>query len=241
MHIIFDARYIRTDHHDGISRFSAELLQGLAPLCSQAGDTLSALIHNDGQRRFLPLNVQPIYFHPPTSPKEPLSALLLNTYQPDIVFSPMQTIGSFGKKFKLILTVHDLIYYTYPQPPRNLSWPVRALWRLYHLSYWPQKQLLRGANSLVVVSNETANQVRKAGLYAGEIDVVYNAAAPEMMQLGQGRPSAFTPEKAHHIIYMGSFMPYKKCREHCTGSSLFAKALHGAFLKPHSPCRKRAI
>ena len=48
MHIIFDARYIRTDHHDGISRFSAELLQGLAPLCSQAGDTLSALIHDDG-------------------------------------------------------------------------------------------------------------------------------------------------------------------------------------------------
>ena len=168
MHIIFDARYIRTDHHDGISRFSAELLQGLAPLCSQAGDTLSALIHDDGQRRFLPLNVQPIYFHPPTSPKEPLSALLLNTYQPDIVFSPMQTIGSFGKKFKLILTVHDLIYYTYPQPPRNLSWPVRALWRLYHLSYWPQKQLLRGANSLVVVSNETANQVRKADCTPGK-------------------------------------------------------------------------
>ena len=238
MHIIFDARYIRTDHHDGISRFSAELLQGLAPLCSQAGDTLSALIHDDGQRRFLPLNVQPIYFHPPTSPKEPLSALLLNTYQPDIVFSPMQTIGSFGKKFKLILTVHDLIYYTYPQPPRNLSWPVRALWRLYHLSYWPQKQLLRGANSLVVVSNETANQVRKAGLYAGEIDVVYNAAAPEMMQLGQGRPSAFTPEKAHHIIYMGSFMPYKNVENIVRAAAFLPKHYTVHFLSRIRPAEK---
>ena len=32
MKLLFDARYIRTDYHDGISRYSAELLRALAEL-----------------------------------------------------------------------------------------------------------------------------------------------------------------------------------------------------------------
>jgi len=89
-----------------------------------------------------------------------------------------------------------------------------------------------------VVSNETANQVRKAGLYAGEIDVVYNAAAPEMMQLGQGRPSAFTPEKAHHIIYMGSFMPYKNVENIVRAAAFLPKHYTVHFLSRIRPAEK---
>src|SRR5690625_6518541 len=40
---------------------------------------------------------------------------------PDVVFSPMQTIGSAGRKFGLILTLHDLIYYQHRTPPKDRS------------------------------------------------------------------------------------------------------------------------
>ena len=43
----------------------------------------------------------------PTGPLEPTASLQLNKYAPDVVFSPLQTIGSTGRKFKLILTLHD--------------------------------------------------------------------------------------------------------------------------------------
>ena len=56
-------------------------------------------------------------------------ALLVNRLKPDVVFSPMQTMGSLGRRYRLVLTVHDLIYYRHRTPPRDLPAPVRALVR----------------------------------------------------------------------------------------------------------------
>ena len=94
MKVIFDARYIRTDFHDGISRYSTELGGALAELLP-----LTFLIYSEKQKAFLPDDAETIMFHPPTSWREPFSSLFLNQYEPDVVISPMQTFGSLGRKF----------------------------------------------------------------------------------------------------------------------------------------------
>jgi hypothetical protein len=58
----------------------------------------------------------------------------------------MQTMGSWGSKYGLVLTLHDLIYYEHPAPPGFLPAPVRVLWRLYHKAFWPQRLLLNRAD-----------------------------------------------------------------------------------------------
>ena len=37
-----------------------------------------------------------------------------------------------------------------------LAAPIRALWRLYHLAWWPQRALLNRADAVVTVSETTA-------------------------------------------------------------------------------------
>ena len=48
MKLIFDCRFIRVDHHDGISRFSAELFSAIAKKVS-----LVALISSKDQLKWL--------------------------------------------------------------------------------------------------------------------------------------------------------------------------------------------
>lgn len=41
----------------------------------------------------------------------------------------MQTMGPLLRRYPLVTTVHDLIYYEHPTPPRDLPAAVRAIWR----------------------------------------------------------------------------------------------------------------
>ncbi|MDH6532908.1 glycosyltransferase involved in cell wall biosynthesis [Aurantimicrobium minutum] len=204
MKIFFDCRYVRTDHHDGISRFSARLVEELAPLAQQDGHSLTMLISDERQLSLLP----PLAWEKvsgPTSGREPFVARQINTFSPDIVFSPMQTIGARGKKYPLVLTVHDLIYYAHPTPPRQFNWAVRALWRLYHTAWWPQRMLLGRSNAVVAVSETTKKLIAQHKLTTKPVYVVPNAA--DSADSNHSTASASHRDKS--IIYMGSFMPYK--------------------------------
>lgn len=203
MKIAFDARYIRPDHHDGISRFSARIATELATLASVQGDELVFVISDERQLTQLP----PLPFicvSSPTSVKEPWVSYSINKLSPDVLFSPMQTIGAWGKKYRLVLTIHDLIYYRYKTPPRNLNVFIRLLWRLYHLSWGPQKYLLSRSDAVVAVSETTKKIIQHKHLTTKPVFVVHNAA--------DGLPGSATPRsvpKSKNLIYMGSFMPYK--------------------------------
>jgi len=201
MLLFFDARYIRTDFHDGISRYSAELGAALAKLTP-----VTFLICDKAQAKLLPKNAQAILIHSPTSAKEPLTALILNTYHPDIVISPMQTMGAFGRKFKLILTLHDMIYYRHRTPPHQFSPIIRAGWWLYHATYLPQRIALDNADIVATVSQTSRQDILAAKLTQRPVIVVPNA--PQKLRDFLSKDVAIKASP-RHLIYMGSFMEYK--------------------------------
>ena len=200
--IHFDCRYIRVDHHDGISRFSAELFTAVSKITRAV-----AVISDPSQLNLLPAGTKFVMLHAPTSWQEPFSALKLNRLGVKVLFSPMQTIGSMGRRFKLVLTIHDLIYYRHPAPPPSLSLGVRILWRLFHLTYWPERALLAGCDAVVAVSQTTAALIRKHRLTSKPIGVVLNA--PASSDAMTTRPEPVNKSDSRDLVYMGSFMAYK--------------------------------
>ena len=195
MKILFDCRYTRFPRHDGISRFTAGLVTALAKLVP-----VTMVISDKRQLTMLP-DLPWVMAPSPTSVAEPMVSRRLNRYQPDVVFTPMQTMGPFGRRFGLVTTVHDLIYYENRTPPRDLAWPIRLVWRLYHLSWGPQRALLARADAHATVSETTRRLMLRHKLTTHPITVVPNAVDLSIV----ARDIAPTQD----LVYMGSFMPYK--------------------------------
>ncbi|TFC88878.1 glycosyltransferase family 1 protein [Cryobacterium sinapicolor] len=198
MRIVFDCRYTRFDRHDGISRYTTGLVTELGKL-----HPVTMLINDHRQLELLP-DLPWQLVSAPTSIREPFIARQINQLKPDVVFTPMQTMGSWGRRYRLLLTVHDLIYYRNRTPPRDLPALVRLAWRLYHLSWWPQRMLLNRADGVVTVSETTRNLIRDNRLTRRPVTVIHNAA-DTLSTPPAGRPH---PETSR-LVYMGSFMPYK--------------------------------
>ncbi len=207
MRLFFDARYLRTDFHDGISRFSHELAHALVAATEGTDVEVTFVVHDPAQLALLPGGVAHVRIHAPTSAKEPLTARILNRHRPDVVYSPMQTMGSAGRRFGLILTLHDTIYYRHRTPPRDLSWGVRLLWRLFHLSYLPQRLTLNAADVVATVSETSRREFERVRLTKRPIVVLPNAP----QRLAELLPADAAPGAAApaSLVYMGSFMPYK--------------------------------
>lgn len=205
----FDARFIRIDRHDGISRFSAELFKALAGKVR-----VVAIVYDLRQLDSLPAGAEYIVLNNPQSVSEFFIASKLNRVGATHVFSPMQVMGSFGRSYKLILTLHDLIYYRHRKPPQDLNLLIRGLWRLYHLSYQPQRWLLNRADAIATVSKTTMALMNQHRITKRQIAVLYNA--PDKINLVEPR---FFPA-ARNLLYIGSFMPYKNVEILIKGAAL---------------------
>jgi glycosyltransferase involved in cell wall biosynthesis len=201
--VFFDARYIRFDHHDGISRFSAALFAALSMRTK-----VVAVIYDLRQLEKLPQGTEYVMANDPTSWREPFIASTLNRAGAKVVFSPMQTMGSFGRKYKLILTLHDLIYYNHKTAPAGFNLAIRVLWRLYHLSFWPQRLLLNRADAVATVSESTKRLMQWNELTKRPISVIYNAAGSPTEDTDPKPPTA-RPKAVQSLVYMGSFIGYK--------------------------------
>jgi len=195
MKLIFDCRYTRIGRHDGISRYTAGVVEALGRL-----HPVTMLISDKRQLDMLP-DLPWIMGTDPTSVREPWVSRIVNRAHPDVVFSPMQTMGSFGRRYKLILTLHDLIYYNNPTPPRDLSWIIRLGWRLFHLAYWPQRLVLNRADAIVTGTEAAKAQILQKRLTRRPITVVSSAVEPAAR--------IRTAKRDKTLVYMGSFMPYK--------------------------------
>ncbi|HEU0257151.1 MAG TPA: glycosyltransferase family 1 protein [Microbacteriaceae bacterium] len=203
--LVVDCRYVRVGRHDGISRYTAGVVTALL-----RRHPVTMLICDKRQLTMLP-KAPWAMARRPTSVWEPLVALRVNRLRPDVVFSPMQTMGSIGRRYRLILTVHDLIYYRHRTPPRDLPAFVRLLWRFYHLSWWPQRLLLNGADAVVTVSETTKSLIAEHRLTRRPVEVVPNAADELPGSPADAAPhdGPQVPGPGRDLVYMGSFMPYK--------------------------------
>jgi glycosyltransferase involved in cell wall biosynthesis len=203
--ILFDCRYTRLERHDGISRFTAGLVGALAKL-----HPVTMIVSDERQLAMLP-DLPWVLGPSPTAITEPLVSRQFNRHHPDVVYTPMQTMGPFGRRFGLVTTVHDLIYYENRTPPRDLAWHIRLLWRLYHLSWAPQRALLKRADAHATVSETTRRLMVEHRLTRHPITIVPNAVDAGIVTAD----AAPTPD----LVYMGSFMPYKNVE-------LLARAMH---------------
>jgi glycosyltransferase involved in cell wall biosynthesis len=217
--LAFDCRYTRIGRHDGISRYTAGVVTALADLIDRGelrelpglGDlVLSMIISDERQLAMLP-DLPWVKVSGPTSVLEPLVALQVNRrLHPDAVISPMQTMGTLGRRYRLALTVHDLIYYSNPEPPHDLPAFVRVLWRLYHKAWWPQRLLLNRADAVVTVSHTTEQLIADHHLTTKPVVVARNAAdLPGRAVAAASAADAERRSAARSVLYMGSFMPYK--------------------------------
>ncbi|WP_300345742.1 glycosyltransferase [Nesterenkonia sp.] len=228
MRLFIDCRYVRTRVHDGISRYTASLVAAAAPLAE-----VTMLISDEAQLRMLP-DLPWLKLTSPTGPAEPFVARQINPHRPDVVFSPMQTMGSLGRNYPLILTLHDLIYYQHPTPPRDLPAPVRLGWRLYHLSYLPQRLTLDRADAVATVSQTTAELIAAHRLTRRPVHLVPNAP----QEVAEPRPADRQPAK--ELVYMGSFMEYKNVEAVIAGLNRLPEyRLH--LCSPVAPARRAQL
>lgn len=203
MKLIFDCRFIRVEHHDGISRFSIELFRAL----SSRVETI-ALISDLRQLRWLPESARYLVGNDPTKAFSELNLpQKLNEAGATHVFSPMQTMGTLGRKYKLILTLHDLIYYDHPTAPPALPLHVRIVWRIYHTNFWAARRLLNRADAVVTVSETSKQRIGKHKLTTKPVHVVYNAPNSTAADLLSQTPKTLGSRR--QLVYMGSFMSYK--------------------------------
>ncbi len=204
MKIFVDCRYTRLGHHDGISRYAARLVEALDRRVAADGQhTVEMLISDEKQLTMLP-RLPWALVSSPTSAREPWVARQVNKLRPDVVFTPMQTMGGAGRRYGLVKTLHDLIYYRNRTPPRDLNPAIRLLWRLYHLAWWPQRVLLNQADAVATVSATSKGLIEEHRLTKRPLTIVGNAADPL-----SGAPDHRNQPVTRELLYMGSFMPYK--------------------------------
>jgi glycosyltransferase involved in cell wall biosynthesis len=219
MRIVCDCRYVRTDHHDGISRYSSRITAALGRAAAAAGHEVTMLISDERQLALLP-DLPWAMASSPTGPGEPWVARRVNRLGADVVFTPLQTMGTFGRRYRLVKTLHDLIYHRHRTPPRDLPGLVRVLWRLYHLAWWPQRLLLNRADAVATVSATTKELIAEHRLTRRPVVVVANAADPAPPGTPLERPAPdLAAADGRDLVYMGSFMPYKNVET-------LARALH---------------
>lgn len=197
INIFFDARWTRIDHHDGISRFGSNLIGALAELTP-----VTMLICDERQLKLLPNDIPHIVVNHPLDARELFLPRRLNDLGANVVYSPMQVMGTLGRKYRLIFTLHDTIYYRFPRAPLNLPGVQRFAWWLFHQAYWPGRLVLNQADVVATVSQTSRDEILSLRLTDRPVEVVYNAP-PALGSLPN------SPEVRREIVFMGTLMPYK--------------------------------
>ena len=201
MRVFYDARWIPVDDRfDGVGRYSYELAHALS---HQPDIELVWIIHDRKQLNKLPKGESILANNPNNGLAELRLPRLLNRAGAKVVYSPFFIMGTIGKKYKLILTIHDMIYFNYRTPPQWLPQLTRFGWWLFHLTYLPLRWQLNRADHITTVSQTAREELLTARATKRIITTVPNAAG-----------DAFTAPDSDHaskqsVVYAGSFTPYK--------------------------------
>ena len=202
MKIVYDARWLLVENRfDGVSRYTYELARALY---ERPDVELTWLVYDKRQLDKLP----PGEYIMANNPENPLLETfslprLLNKTGAKLVYSPFFVMGTLKKRYKLVLTIHDMIYFTHRTPPQWLSWWVRLGWRLFHLTYLPMRWQLNRADAVATVSETARQELLAAHATRRDIVTVRNAVAQDV------QPVAADHATSDSIVYMGAFTPYK--------------------------------
>lgn len=201
LNVIYDCRWIRIDAiSDGVTRYTRELSTALA---ERDDLDITWLVYDIRQLEGLPKRAHIVANDPGNLWQEFRITQLLNTHNPDVVYSPFFIMGSRGRNYRLILTIHDLIYYHYRTPPQWLPTHVRLGWWLFHTAKWPLRRLLDTADAIATVSDTARTKLEEWHMTRRPIAAVKNAVS------AQFTPSYAPHWQSHDVIYMGAFTPYK--------------------------------
>lgn len=201
--VLYDARWILIENRfDGVSRYTHELAQALA---ERDDLDITWLVYDTRQLEKLPQRPHLMANNPSNAFSEFFTlAGTVNRAGHKLLYSPFFTVGTFGKKFRLVLTIHDLIYYKFRTPPQWLPWYVRIGWWLYHTSYWPMRWQLNRADVVATVSETARQELLDARATKREIVAVPNAANAGFVDDTVRNHSAM-----NNVVFMGAFTPYK--------------------------------
>lgn len=205
MKILFDARWILVENRfDGVSRYSHELAHAMA---ARDDTEITWLIHDMRQLEKLPTGNYLLANDPNDIVKETFQlARTINSSGHTLVYSPFFMIGTLGKKYRLILTIHDMIYFKHRTPPQWLAWHVRFGWWLFHLTYWPMRWQLNRADAIATVSATARKELIDARATKRDIMTVSNAVGDTFARY---ESSSVDRASSKSIVYMGAFTPYK--------------------------------
>lgn len=195
--IFFDARLVRVGTHFGVSRYCAELAAAFAKL-----HPITLIIQDEKQLTMLPKGLDYVKLNNPMSLSELWISRKLNRLGADVVFTPLQLMGWWGKRYKLIVTMHDTFYYEHRTPPRGLPWWVSLGWRALYLAYWPQRWILNRSDFVATVSETSKKDIQKYHLTDRPIGIIYDAP---------NKPPGIARAKniKKELVYVSSFMKYK--------------------------------
>ena len=201
MKVFYDARWIRVDDRfDGVSRYSHELAWALS---QQPDLELVWIVHDARQLEKLPAGEHVLAGDPNDGLAELRLPRILNKAGAEVVYSPFFVMGTLGKKYRLVLTIHDMIYFHHRTPPQWLPWLTRLGWRLFHLTYWPMRWQLNRADHVATVSHTARAELLAARATRQPITTVANAVSGEFS----------APDTDHAartgVVYMGAYTPYK--------------------------------
>lgn len=201
--VLYDARWILVENRfDGVSRYAHELAHALA---ARNDLDITWLVYDERQLNKLPVRPFLMANNPNHAFREFFTlAHTINKAGHRLVYSPFFTIGTLGKKFRLVLTIHDLIYYKHRTPPQWLPWHIRLGWWLYHTSYWPMRWQLNRASVVATVSNTAQQELTEAKATKRRILPVVNAVSDDFLDT--------TPRdhyNSDNVVFMGAFTPYK--------------------------------
>lgn len=201
--VLYDARWILVENRfDGVSRYTHELARALV-----ARDDLEVawLVYDERQVAKLPAG-DVVWANNPSNVWREIFSLTrtVNRSGYDVLYSPFFTVGTLGKKFRLILTIHDMIYFKFKTPPQWLPWHIRLGWWLFHLTYLPMRWQLNRADAVATVSESARQELLDTHATKREIFPVLNAVSDAFSD-----PTPRDHYTSDSIVYMGAFTPYK--------------------------------
>lgn len=226
MKILYDARWILVENRfDGVSRYTHQLAHALA---KQPDIEVAWLVYDQRQVDKLPAGEVVWANNPNSALKEFFTlARTVNKSGYKLLYSPFFTVGTLGKKFKLVLTIHDMIYFTHRTPPQWLPWHIRLGWRLFHLTYWPMRWQLNKADIVATVSATARQELLDARATKREVITVSNAVGDDFLAHDKRVAPASEPADESHLsdgtltpspALVGDMRPGGNGGEQATGS-----------------------